>query len=191
MRFLQFLFLLLPFLSKGQTADTLIGYSRAEKLAMRPGGFVKISFDTIGTTPLLHVGGLTVTDVNSAEKENAVCFIGNTLANSISFSVSNIQVSASELNQLLAAIKKINIIANGEEKSSETFYRYTSNNLIVFQIEKRPINNKWDFTIARRYKHSDTLIEGGSVLTLRKKDFEMLEKILEVYKFELSQKGAN
>ncbi|RXK60375.1 hypothetical protein ESA94_07855 [Lacibacter luteus] len=179
------LFFLLPVFSFAQN-DSLIEYSRLVKMTMRPDAFVKLHYDTIGSTEDVHIGLITATSLKDGSAERSVCFVSRgILSTFISFNERNIQISIEDLSSFINALVQLN--AETDIKNSREFeiYRYVSSNFTVLEMQNRHFNTKrWDLTLYTRYRDINAAVPGMSI-SFSQKSLGSLLSVLQQLKKDL------
>jgi hypothetical protein len=183
MKYFLHLFFLLPLFGHAQN-DSIVEYSKLQKMIMQPGSFVKLQFDTIGTTDDLHIGLVTVTSLKDGSTERSICFIANPLvSSSMIFSENNIQIPVDELSGLIAALTIMS--SASETKPEQEKYQYVSSNFTVLKLENRIQNNKrWDLFLYSRFRNINAAIP-GSFLQLHQRNLSSMLTILQKLRDQL------
>jgi hypothetical protein len=177
MKYFLHLLLLLPFFCNAQN-DSLIEYSKLQKMIMQPVSFVKLQFDTVGTTDDLHIGLVTATSLKDGSTERSICFIANPLVTgSMIFSENNIQIPVDELSRLIDALTIMK--SASETKPEQEKYQFVSSNFTVLKLENRIQNNKrWDLFLYSRFRNINAPIP-GSLLQLHQRNIISILTILQ------------
>ncbi|MEP7375649.1 MAG: hypothetical protein ABI675_19790 [Chitinophagaceae bacterium] len=180
MRFLQLFFVLIPCYCFSQ-ADSILEYSRLEKMVMQPGSFVNISSRTLGEAGNLAIGTITATDLTDGKKQRSVCFIATNSFSNVAFSYTNTQVDIEDLQTFVNALKKMKEVVDSKKMTDLQTYQYTASNMTVASLENRLGNqSKWDLSIYKRYKYINVIIP-GTALYVKGKDINALVNILNHY----------
>jgi hypothetical protein len=186
MRFLQLFFMLIPCYCFSQ-ADSILEYSRLEKMIMQPGSFVRINTDTLGFAGNLGIGAITSVDLNNGKKQRSVCFIPGNSFSSIAFSPTNLQIDIEELIPCINALTRMKEAADSKNMDGLQTFQYTSSNLTVLSMENRIGNQaKWDITIYKRYKYLNAVVP-GTAFFLKGKDIGELIDVLVSYRNLLNE----
>lgn len=177
------LLLLLPFFCNAQN-DSLIEYSKLQKMIMQSVSFVKLQFDTVGTTDDLHIGLVTATSLKDGSTERSICFIANPLVTgSMIFSENNIQIPVDELSRLIDALTIMK--SASETKPEQEKYQFVSSNFTVLKLENRIQNNKrWDLFLYSRFSNINAAIP-GSFLQLHQRNISSMLTILQKLRDQL------
>lgn len=182
--FLHLLFLL-PFFCTAQN-DSLIEYSKLVKMTMQPGAFVKLHYDTIGSTDDVHIGLITATSLKDGSAERSVCFTGNGfLVGTILFNERNIQIPVEDLSSFIDALVVMNIEADLNNTRAVEKYRYVSSNFTVLEMQNRHVNTKrWDINLYTRYRNINAPVL-GMLLSINQKNIGSMLTILQKLKKDL------
>lgn len=180
MRFLQLFFVLIPCYCFSQ-ADSILEYSRLEKMIMQPGSFVRINTDTLGFAGNLGIGAITSVDLNNGKKQRSVCFIPGNSFSRIVFSTTNLQIDIEELVPFINALTKMKEAMDSKKINELQIFQYTSSNMTVLSMENRIGNQaKWDITIYKRYKYLNAMVPGTDFF-IKGKDIGELIDVLNRY----------
>lgn len=186
MRFLQLFFILIPCYCFSQ-ADSILEYSRLEKMIMQPGNFVRINSDTLGFAGNLGIGAITSVDLKSGKKQRSVCFIPGNSFSSIVFSSTNLQIDIEELISFINALTKMKEAVDSKNTNGLQTFQYTSSNLTVVSMGNRIGNQaKWDISIYKRYKYLNAAVP-GTAFFLKGKDTGELINVLVRYSNSLKE----
>ncbi|QNA44451.1 hypothetical protein [Lacibacter sediminis] len=179
------LLLLLPFFCTAQN-DSLIEYSKLVKMTMQPGAFVKLHYDTIGSTDDVHIGLITATSLKDGSAERSVCFTSNGfLVSTILFNERNIQIPVEDLSSFIDALVVMNIEADLNNTRAVEKYRYVSSNFTVLEMQNRHINSKrWDINLYTRYRNINAPVL-GMLLSINQKNIGSMLTILQKLKKDL------
>lgn len=184
MRFLQ-LFFLLASINCFSQSDSIVEYSRLEKMIMQPGSFVRIDTDTLGIAGNLAIGVITSVDLNSNKKQRSVCFIPGNTFSTIAFSFTNLQIDIEDLGDFISALMKMKEAVDSKNANGLQSFHYTTSSLTVLRTENRTGNqSKWDISIYKRYKYINAPVP-GTVFFLRGKDIGELIDLLSNYRNSL------
>jgi hypothetical protein len=149
MRFLQLFLVLAPCYWFSQS-ESVVQYSRLEKMIMQPGSFVRIDTDTLGFSGNLGIGAITSVGMNDNKKQRPVCFIAGNSYSSIAFSPANLQIDIEELTPFINALKVMRSAIDSKSITELQTDQYTSSNLTVLRMKNRLGNKaKWDITISK------------------------------------------
>ncbi len=180
MRTLQVFFMLLPFGCFAQV-DSSYANSRLQELMLRPGSWIHVSTDTIGQAGNTDIGVLTAYELNTGEKQRAICFTTGSVLGNLRFPAYSAQVDVEDLGQLVKALEKMYQVVNDRGMRSVEKYHYVTPRMTVFSMENRPANpGHWDLQVYRRYKNFDLAVP-GSALLVRERDLETFVELLVRY----------
>jgi hypothetical protein len=186
MRFLQLFFVLMPCYCFSQ-ADSIVEYSRLEKMIMQTGRFVRVNTDTLAFAGNLDVGAITSLDINNRKKQRSVCFITGNNFSSIVFSPTNLHIDIEELIPFINALTKMKEVVDSKNTNGLQTYQYTSSNLTGLSMGNRIGNQaKWDITIYKSYKYLSAIVPGTNFF-LKGKDIGELIDVLVRYKNSLKE----
>lgn len=175
--------LLFPFFCSAQQ-DTLLEYTRLEKMLLAPGNLSKTTVEPVGQLRNIEITGIIVEELNSGKIQQGLLFREVSLAPlSTNFS-GGLIVDLEEVAKLADALTKIkNEIKANKEPSLKT-YQFVSEGLVTFTIESRKVNpDKCSLDICRRYKFSHNSVYGPCIMknSFGADDIEQLIVILKVY----------
>lgn len=159
------LLLLLPVLSFGQR-DSSVEYSRLVKFIMQPNAFVKMTYDTIGSTSDIQIGVITASSLKDSAKERSICFSNlGVFDNFVSFNERSLQIPVEDLTAFVDALewmKKESDLNNVRVRES---YRYVSSNFTVLEMENRNLNTKrWDIVLYTRFRNINGHVPGSRLV---------------------------
>lgn len=179
------LLLLSPFFCNAQN-DSIIEYSKLVKMTMQPGIFVKLHYDTIGSTEDVHIGLITATSLKDGSAERSVCFTSNGfLSNTILFNERNIQIAVEDLSAFIDALVVFNVETDLNNTRAAEKYRYVSSNFTVLEMQNRHVNTRrWDINLYARYRNINAPVP-GMVLTINQKNIGSMLTILQKLKKDL------
>jgi hypothetical protein len=162
--FLHLLFLL-PVFSYAQN-DSIIEYSRLVKFIMQPNAFVKITYDTIGSTNDIQIGIVTATSLKDSTKERSVCFSNSRLFNNfVSFNERSMQIPVEDLSAFIDALEWMKKESDLNNVRVEENYRYVSSNYTVLEMENRSYNTKrWDIALYSRFRTINGQVPGSRLV---------------------------
>jgi hypothetical protein len=115
-------------------ADSIVEYSRLEKMIMQPGSFVRINTDTLGFAGNLGIGAINSLDINNSKKQRSVCFMAGNNFSGIVFSPTSLQIDIEELIPFINALTRMKDAVDSKNTKRLKTYQYTSSNLTVLRI---------------------------------------------------------
>jgi hypothetical protein len=156
------LFLLFPVYSFAQN-DSIIEYSRLVKFIMQPNSFVKLTYDTIGSTSDIHIGVVTASSLKDSTKERSICFTYNSMFNNfVSFNERSVQIPVEDLSAFIDALKWMKKESDLNNVRVQESYRYVSSNFTVLEMENRNFNTKrWNIILYARFRNINGLVPGS------------------------------
>lgn len=136
-------------------ADSLIEFSRLEKMLMDPSRTIQVKSKFIGVTTdnFNCIGVIEATDLASREVRKAIAFERSGNYDTL-FSPSDLHIDMDDLGSMLQTLQLFKKIIDDKNTSSNMFYQYTSSNFLVLTMSNREQRkNKWDISLYQRYKN--------------------------------------